>query len=130
MNIALVTAAKYWAGANRPWYVGQGMVTDYLQGKGFANVQWHKRAESLPADINPRASTTYSDDWDEWVSADYQGPLGSLSPRWICPGTSSTCRATRRQSQRRKRPRRQPFRRGSPRARMQAPARLQQVRRR
>lgn len=80
MNIALVTAAKYWAGANRPWYVGQGMVTDYLKGKGFANVQWHKRAESLPADIDPRASTTYSDDWDEWVSADYQGPLGSLSP--------------------------------------------------
>jgi hypothetical protein len=80
MNVALVTSAKYWAGANRPWYVGQGMVTDYLRGKGFANVQWHKRADALPADIDPRASTTYSDDWDEWVSADYDGPLGSLSP--------------------------------------------------
>lgn len=80
MSIALVPGAKYWAGANRPWYVGQGMVTSYLQGKGFSNVQWHKRAESLPADVDPRASTTYSDDWDEWVSGDYQGPLGSLSP--------------------------------------------------
>jgi hypothetical protein len=80
MNIALVPSAKYWAGANRPWYVGQGMVTDYLRGKGFANVQWHKRADALPTDIDPRASTTYSDDWDEWVSADYQGAIGSLSP--------------------------------------------------
>ena len=85
MSIALVPGAKYFAGANRPWYVGQGMVTGYLQGKGFANVQWYKRAEPLPPDVIPRQSTTYSDDWDEWVSGTYNGPLGSLSPPVALP---------------------------------------------
>lgn len=85
MSIALVPGAKYFAGANRPWYVGQGMVTSYLQGKGFANVQWFKRAEPLPAGVVPRQSTTYSDDWDEWVSGEYHGPLGSLSPPVALP---------------------------------------------
>lgn len=78
--VALVTGAKYWAGASRPFYVGQGMVTTYLQNRGFANVRWHKRTEPLPAGIDPRSDTAYSDDWDEWVSADYVGKAGSLSP--------------------------------------------------
>jgi len=61
------------------------MVTGYLQGKGFANVQWYKRAEPLPANVVPRQSTTYSDDWDEWVSGEYHGPIGSLSPPVALP---------------------------------------------
>lgn len=80
MTIALVKGSKYWAGANRPWIVSRGMVTGYLEGKGFGNVVWHDREEPLPTTVNPRSDRAYDDDWDEWVSADYQGPTGSLNP--------------------------------------------------
>ena len=80
MNIALVPGSVYFAGANRPFYVGQGMVTSYLQGKGFSNVEWHKRDVALPSGVVPRDYPGYDDDWDEWVSATYSGSQGSLSP--------------------------------------------------
>ena len=85
MAIALVKGSKYWAGASRPFFVSQSMVTGYLQGKGFTNIAWHKRREPLPAGINPQAEPGYDDDWDEWVSADYQGATGSLSPPTSIP---------------------------------------------
>ncbi len=83
--IALVPSSKYWAGASRPFYVSQGMVTSYLTGKGFTNVRWHKRSEALPTDVVPSQDSSYDDDWDEWVSAEYSGPTGSLNPPTTIP---------------------------------------------
>jgi hypothetical protein len=80
MSIALVPGSTYYAGANRPWFATQGLISDYLRGKEFENVQWHKRANPLPSTVDPRASEDYSDDWDEWVSADYVGAVGTISP--------------------------------------------------
>lgn len=83
--IALVNGSKYWAGASRPFYISQGTVSSYLRGKGFSNVVWHERSEALPATVTPRSDPTYDDDWDEWVSADYNGPAGSISPPTSIP---------------------------------------------
>lgn len=85
MSIALVKGSKYWAGASRPFFVSQSMVSSYLSGKGFVNIAWHKRSQPLPSDVDPRADKSYDDDWDEWVSADYEGPNGSLNPPTSIP---------------------------------------------
>jgi len=83
--IALVNGSKYWAGASRPFFISQGTVGSYLRGKGFSNIVWHERSEALPATVTPRSDPTYDDDWDEWVSADYNGPAGSISPPTSIP---------------------------------------------
>lgn len=83
--IALVNGSKYWAGANRPFFASQSMISGYLRGRGFSNVVWHERSEALPSNVTPRSDPTYDDDWDEWVSADYNGPAGSLSPPVAIP---------------------------------------------
>ena len=83
--IALVNGSKYWAGASRPFFIGRGTVTSYLQGKGFSNIVWHDRSDALPTTVTPRSDPTYDDDWDEWVSADYNGPAGSISPPTSIP---------------------------------------------
>lgn len=83
--IALVNGSKYWAGASRPFFIPQGTVSSYLRGKGFSNIVWHERSEALPSNVTPRSDPTYDDDWDEWVSADYNGPAGSISPPTSIP---------------------------------------------
>jgi hypothetical protein len=83
--IALVNGSKYWAGASRPFFISQGTVSSYLRGKGFSDIVWHERSEALPASVTPRSDPEYSDDWDEWVSADYNGPAGSISPPVAIP---------------------------------------------
>lgn len=83
--IALVNGSKYWAGASRPFFISQGTVSSYLRGKGFSNIVWHERSDALPATVTPRSDPTYDDDWDEWVSADYNGPAGSISPPTSIP---------------------------------------------
>ncbi len=83
--IALVNGSKYWAGASRPFFISQGTVSSYLRGKGFSNIVWHERSEALPSNVTPRSDPTYDDDWDEWVSADYNGPAGSISPPTSIP---------------------------------------------
>lgn len=86
-SIPLISGATYYAGANRPFYVSRGMVTNYLENKGFRSVRWHDRDERLPAGIVPQSLADYDDDWDEWVTAEYAGPSGSLdapaSPAWV-----------------------------------------------
>ena len=87
-SIPLLSGATYYAGANLPFYVSHGMVTNYLEGKGFRNVQWHDRDVPLPSTVAPpQGLADYSDDWDEWASAEYSGPSGALdppaSPAWV-----------------------------------------------
>lgn len=80
MSIELVPNATYYAGADRPFFVTQSMVSDYLRDKGFADIAWHKRKVALPSNVNPRGAAKYSDEWDEWVSATYTGAAGTLDP--------------------------------------------------
>ena len=77
----LTPGAKYYAGADLPFYLSRGMVDSYLTGKGFTNIQWFERKDALPAGVNPQDDPLYSDDWTEWASATYAGaqPL-SLDP--------------------------------------------------
>lgn len=77
----LTPGAKYYAGADLPFYLSRGMVDSYLTGKGFTGIQWFDRKDALPAGVNPQEDPLYSDDWTEWASATYAGaqPL-SLDP--------------------------------------------------
>lgn len=78
--IALVNGSTYYAGASRPFFISQSTVSSYLRGKGLSNVVWHKRSEALPSNVTPRSDPNYDDDWDEWVSAEYNGQASSVSP--------------------------------------------------
>lgn len=75
----------YYAGFTRPWYVSQGMVTGKLEDAGFKNVQWHSRKKDAPP-VDPRSYQTYSDDWDEWISAvspDARTITLPAAPAWL-----------------------------------------------
>lgn len=87
-NLPLVRGAKYYAGANLPFYVSRAMVTDYLEGKGFQSVRWHDRDEPLPAFLDAKRDPQYSDDWDSWAEAEYMGTTAGVldppaSPAWM-----------------------------------------------
>lgn len=87
-SIPLIVGAKYYAGASRPFYVTQSMVTGYLEGKGFRAVHWHDRDEALPAGLDPAKDPEYSNDWDEWAEAEYSGSGSGVldppaAPKWL-----------------------------------------------
>lgn len=77
----LTPGAKYYAGADLPFFLSRGMVDSYLTGKGFTNIQWFDRKDALPEGVNPQTDPLYSDEWTEWASATYSGPQPlSLDP--------------------------------------------------
>jgi hypothetical protein len=96
--IPLISGSRIYAGANLPFFVSQGMVTSYLAARGFTDVQWHKRSESLPAGLDPTKDPQYDDDWDVWAEAQYAGlQSGTLNPpanpAWMrveLPGTATS----------------------------------------
>jgi hypothetical protein len=87
-SIPLIAGARYFAGANLPFYVSRAMVTGYLENRGFRNVRWHDRETALPGGLDPTKDPQYSDNWDEWAEAEYSG-LGSgvldapADPAWL-----------------------------------------------
>lgn len=79
--IPLITGSRIYAGANLPFYVSQGMVTGYLENRGFRNIKWHKRSEPLPPGLDPQKDPQYDDDWDVWAEGQYSGlQSGQLNP--------------------------------------------------
>lgn len=86
--IPLIVGSRIYAGANLPFYISKGMVTDWLEARGFTGVQWHDRSEPLPNGIDPQKDPKYDDDWDVWAEAQYSG-LGSgqleppADPAWM-----------------------------------------------
>jgi hypothetical protein len=87
-SIPLIAGAKYYAGANLPFYVSRSMVTGYLEGKGFSAIRWHDKGDAMPAGLDPMKDPQYSDDWDEWAEATYAGTGSGVlqppaSPAWL-----------------------------------------------
>lgn len=79
--IPLIVGSRIYAGANLPFYVSQGMVTSYLENRGFTGIKWHKRSEPLPAGLDPQKDPQYDDDWDVWAEGQYSGlQAGQLEP--------------------------------------------------
>ena len=79
--IPLIVGSRIYAGANLPFYVSQGMVTSYLENRGFSGVQWHKRSDPLPPGLDPTKDPQYDDDWDVWAEGMYAGlQNGQIEP--------------------------------------------------
>lgn len=64
----------YYAGINRPWYAGQDAVRKEVEKRlGVTDVRFFSRKKTQPP-VNPKIDPRYSDGWDEWISARYDGP--------------------------------------------------------
>lgn len=86
--IPLIAGAKFYAGADLPFYISKSMVTSWLNARGFSAVKWHDRKEPLPNAIDPTADPTYDDVWDYWAEATYTGSQGGqltppADPAWL-----------------------------------------------
>lgn len=96
--IPLIIGSRIYSGTNLPFYVSQGMVTGWLQARGFSDIQWHKRSEPLPVGLDPQKDPQYDDDWDVWAEGRYTGSQsGTLTPpadpSWMrveLPGTATS----------------------------------------
>lgn len=83
MLLQVPSQTQWYAGINRPFFVTDAMVRSALEAEGLENVRFFKRGQTvLP--VNPHLYSVYSDDWDEWMVADYRGPSKSVevNPRW------------------------------------------------
>ena len=79
--IPLIVGSRIFAGANLPFFVSKGMVTAYLQNRGFSGIRWHTRSEPLPIGLDPTKDPQYDDDWDVWAEGMYAGlQNGQLQP--------------------------------------------------
>ncbi len=79
--IPLIVGSKIYAGANLPFFVSKGMVTSWLEARGFTGIKWHERSEPLPAGLDPTKDPQYDDDWDIWAEGTYAGAQsGQVTP--------------------------------------------------
>jgi hypothetical protein len=97
----LEQGAKYYAGADIPWYIPTSIVTRGAEDLGFRAIKWHERKkEALPPGIDPRSDAGYSDAWQEWAEGIYTGPSGpkfiTYGPCWVvrAPVVPAPARAT------------------------------------
>lgn len=71
---------RFYAGVNLPFFISHGMVESQMKEYGLTNIEWFSRDDAAqklavdPAKQYPGAS----DDWNEWVQADYAGPKKDL----------------------------------------------------
>ena len=83
---ATISPGPYIAGLSRPFFVSRGMVESRAKTEGFGPLTWFSRDTDSPM-VNPKHDPKYSDDWDEWVSATYQGQPRTMrlpaSPAWL-----------------------------------------------
>lgn len=81
-TIHLVPGAKYFAGFSKPWFVPESAIRSHLEGLGATNIVFHSRDEVPP--VSPSTDPTATDQWDQWVSADYPGPAKTITEkrRW------------------------------------------------
>lgn len=77
-----LSPGTYYVGVDRPWWLSQSRVRDELQKHPIARVTFNDR-DGQPPPVDPRTDPTYSDDWDEWISAVYNGPETTLEARRV-----------------------------------------------
>lgn len=82
-TIRLSPGSVYYAGFSRPFFITDEMVRGHLEQLGASNVQFHKRDEETPP-VDPTTDPEGSDEWDEWISADYLGEAKTVEEpkRW------------------------------------------------
>lgn len=68
---------QYFAGFSRPFFITDGMIEQNLQGLGATNVVFHRRDNETPP-VDPKTDPEHTDDWEEWISADYHGEPKSV----------------------------------------------------
>jgi hypothetical protein len=77
----------WFAGVSLPFFVSQGAVESAGEKIGFEGFSWHDRTDALPPIVLPNSDPSYSDDWDEWLSARYEGPSKTATvpqrPAWL-----------------------------------------------
>lgn len=82
MNLAVsLSPGRYAVGVNIPWFLPNGMVVSEIEKRGFKNIVFHDRDSSAQLPVNPRLDPTYSDDWDQWITADYVGAPNTLNEK-------------------------------------------------
>lgn len=69
---------RFYAGVTIPFFIPNSMVVAKLESLGFTNITIHDRADSATLAINPRKDPKYSDSWEQWVEADYNGEAKPL----------------------------------------------------
>lgn len=70
--IPLIPGATYYAGFSRPFFISDAMIRSHLEGLGATDVRFFKREKATPP-VTPGTDPTATDDWDEWLSARYDG---------------------------------------------------------
>jgi hypothetical protein len=83
------TGKTYFAGFSRPFFVTKGMIAGALQDQHATLQRIADRSSSPPVD--PKRDTSYSDDWDEWMTVRYDGASGWKAVdrkwKWLVKGT-------------------------------------------
>lgn len=70
----LLEPGQWFAGYHAPFFVSTGMIQPTLEKYGLKAISWKDRDDDpLPANLNPKSDPKYSDDWDSWVMATYDG---------------------------------------------------------
>lgn len=68
----------FYAGINRPFFISQSLVRSKIEDLGGKNIVFHPRTDPTPSNVKPLSYPGYDDSWDEWISADYDGPKKDL----------------------------------------------------
>ena len=74
----LLEPGQWFAGYHAPFFVSTGMIQPTLEKYGVKGITWKDREDPLPANVNPKSDPKYSDDWESWVTAAYDGPAKSV----------------------------------------------------
>lgn len=69
----LLEPGQWFAGYHAPFFITDSMIQPTLEKYGLKAITWKDRDDPLPANLNPKADPKYSDDWDSWVTAVYDG---------------------------------------------------------
>lgn len=71
----ILEPGKWWGGYHAPFFISPSMLETFLKKQGFTDFNWQDRdaEHPLPAYINPKVDPKYSDNWEAWVSATYNG---------------------------------------------------------
>lgn len=70
---------RFYAGVSLPFFITHSMVESQMTAYGLTNIHWFDRKDAASLAVNIAKYPGASDDWSEWVEADYAGPKKDLS---------------------------------------------------
>lgn len=69
----LLEPGVWFAGYHAPFFISDSMIQPFIEKFGVKGITWKDRDDPLPAGVNPKVDPKYSDDWESWVQATYDG---------------------------------------------------------